>query len=232
MKNNARWIARIVGIYLASLPLQAAPLQAPPAAQLGIALIPANRTYILGQPVSLRVSLRNSSTREISLVAQLAPRYGNLIIEVSEDGKLFKKYLGPGWGTADTYSPPKRLAPSQEISEIVTLLWNRPIPGTSDQVSTDFVFPHSGMYWLRARLIDKEPIGQSNVIQISVNSPVGEDAPVWDAIRSAPQLAYFIQSPRGDSSSEKAKLEAILQQHATSTYAPYIREAIQKVSGR
>jgi hypothetical protein len=186
--------------------------------------------YILGEPVELVVTLFNRSAISFDLLALLAPKYGNLTIEISDDGKAYKKYVGPGWSTTDMYASPKRFAPSGETSEVVTILWNRPIAGALDHISGEFAFPHSGRYRLRARLADKEPIGESNTVEISIKEPAGDDAVVWEIFKKTSQLAYLIQYPRRDASPEdRIKLETILREYPNTSFTSYIREAMQRI---
>ncbi len=186
----------------------------------------------MGEPVKLKATLMNASTKPLDLLALMAPRFGSLMLGISDDNRTFKNYLGPDWGVADVDAKPKRLQPGQQIDQEFTVLWNHPTPGGRDTLVGDFAFPEAMTYWLRVQLADQEPVGASNIVQISVARPSGDNAAIWEIMKADPQIAYYLQNPRSDiEPGYKSKLESLRNQYPNSTYAPYLREAMEKLAG-
>jgi hypothetical protein len=210
----------------------AAALAQSTAAQLRLSLVSPKRQYVLGEPVKLQVTLVNTSAAPLELLGLLAPRFGSLILGISDDNKTFKSYSGPGWGVADTYAKPTQLQAGQQIGQEFTVLWNHPIPGARDYLAGDFAFPEAITYWLRVQLSDQVPVGPSNIVQISVGNPTGDDAAIWETMKADPKIAYYMQTPRTDiEPSYKSQLEALRNKYPNSSYAPYLREALEKLAG-
>ena len=188
--------------------------------------------YFLGVPVRLTVSFTNASGSPINTHALLHPACGNLILSISNDGKTFRKYVGPGWSTIDVIPRPKRLTPGDHEESIFSVLWNKQIAGVLDHILTEFAFPEPGHYWLKVSLLDQDHSLDSDTLEISILEPSGDDAVIWRILQDTPQLAFFIQYQKAPLHPEHAgQLEFLLKKYPNSAYAPFIKEALEVFSG-
>jgi hypothetical protein len=214
--------------------------------RLTITLQSDKQTYLLGEPISLTFRVVNGSNERIELPGLIGVGEGTLTLGIASDDGAYRRYSGPGWYIrgARTSAPPI-LNPGTTVERTATVLHNRaPKRGdlneqtwkriTEREIDTEIALPKAGRYHLKATLFEKI---ESLPLEIFVTEPQTiDDTEVWKLISSQPEYALFMQSAdllQGTLTDQRTKdkidaLEAFVNYHATSTYAPLFRAAIAK----
>jgi hypothetical protein len=221
---------------------------------LQVKLVATKETYKLGESVYLNLQLNNNGKEKISLMNTFGVGAGYLDIYIANEKDESKKYNNPNWGTDDTFRGNLTLNLNETISEIIVLVWNDK-PKISDsmapevikratygKIMSDYTFPESGIYYVKARysvhlLNQSKPVLiESEPIKITIEEPKGEDLEVWNKIKDNGNFAYFIQE--GDmlipsyKPEERAKFQAeierILADYPNSFYATSLSQSLAR----
>jgi hypothetical protein len=199
------------------------------AAGMELTLEANHKTYLLGEPVPLTVTATNAGREPVVTSLVLAPEAGFLQLFVSDDGERFRQYLGPGWGIRDVPLKPRPVLPGETRSVEIDLLWHHGIANDERFLQRPFAFDEEACYWLKASTLLPEFDSESNTIQICTTAPTGADLAVWERLVAAPELAQFIQWPITDvGPGIRARVEALLEAFPTTSYSPYLREALRQ----
>jgi hypothetical protein len=228
LKDYLRYKGRlriVLGLLVAFVALASARSAA---AELRLSLETPKGEYVLGEPVTVRLTLSNPSGKPEKTIAILDPRFGDLVFQISGDGKTYKYYFGPGWQVVDYIAKPRVIKPGERMEFEVQILWNKTIAGVKDHIATEFAFPRPGHYWLRAFLQDIDIAHRSNTIEVDIVPPEKKDVAIWEVLQKNPRLARFIQAPASPiDPTELKELEALAREHPKSTYTPHIRKALK-----
>lgn len=210
-------------------------------------------SYILGELLQFEFEIKNNSQKEIVIVNGLRHLDGYLSVWISKDGRIFEKYDHRKWGTGDSMRI-TTLKPNESTINKAWVFYNSK-PRFSDSVTpeiaqresagrilTDYAFPESGVYLLKASYSiylagESEAVRiESSPVTINITEPTGDDLRAWNKIKDKGDIAYFMQE--GDflipsyKSEERAKLqveiEGILAEHPNSIYAGPLRQSLEK----
>lgn len=199
---------------------------------MDLTLEPGRRNYLLGEPVRVRVQARNATREPVTTSVVLTPEAGFVQFFVSEDGKEFKQYLGPGWGTRDIFLSPQEVEPGAKYEAEVELLWHHVIPGDEQFLRRPLAFTEERCYWVKATALLPAFERESNTIEICTVAPKGPDLAVWKRFLAEPELARFVQRPNGDLRDEiRQRAEALLAQYPSTAYTPYLERALRERRG-
>lgn len=223
-----RGIELVVGLAMALLlpPQRAA--QGPLEAHLKVS----KTEWVLGTPVELTVSVSNVSQTPVQTSLFVSPKSGELSLMISSDGSTFRRYLGPDWGTIEMGPRTFTFAPGSKQEASFSVLLNNDIDHGPTEPAWDFAFPHPGTYFIKANVLSGLGTLTSNVIQVVIQQPKGDDVPVWEAIRTDKRLARFLQDPRPGqaTSGEPEKLQQLLNDHPQSSHALNMKRALDRHS--
>ena len=177
--------------------------------------------YLLGTPVQLRVTAVNRSDSQIRTRLFLEPRYGDLTLYISKDGKTFFHYLGPDWELVEIEGT-KTLNSWEEREAVFSVLWNNDVHATAVGDSDFLAFPAPGIYLVKVEILTGVGIIKSDVIKIDVLAPTGVDERIWQQIKADSRLIRFIQDPRPDEKDARImaeRLGVLIKTYPDSTYA-------------
>lgn len=212
---------------------------------LAVMLQAKKHQLILGEPVLLVFRVTNRSNSRIELPGVVDVLGGGVGLRVAFENGPYREYRGPGWGSVNRrFSQP--LDPGGSIETTATVLHNR-APKRGDlneqtwkriaeqEIDTEIALPKPGRYRLKAVLFGKI---ESVPLEIQVTEPQNiDDIEIWKVISSQPQYALFMQSgdlllpgtrPEPQTKEIVDRIEAFVNYHAASTYAPHFRAAIAK----
>jgi hypothetical protein len=199
-------------------------------------------TYILGEPVTTKFILTNTSKADLS-VGCFGVSTGELQLFISKDGDKFLEY-NSNWGVVDAYCKNKIKSGDRIKTSDVKVLWNiKPSVEHLNKESAkevqkgklllDYAFRDEGTYYLKVIYNGKL---ESEPVKITITEPEGKDLEVWNKIKDNGNFAYFIQE--GDmliptyKPEERAKFQAevedILQKYPNSFYAQSLRQSLDK----
>ncbi len=167
-------------------------------------VIPNKSSYALGEVVGIRFHLLNTLQDKISINAPNV-LIGNLRLKVSDDGILFRDYVGPDWGMLDSFPRQIDLLRGQKLEHSTDILFNHTLPYAHlssmyaekvrrKRVDTDYVFARAGSYWLKASYHSHDYEIESKPRLIQITEPKGLDAKVWNAIKNDRAMAYYLHT--------------------------------------
>ena len=208
---------------------------------------PDKSVYQLGDPVSLDVRVVNRSAGPLAIPAALDVWVGNVEVFIAAGGSGFVRYTGPGWGLRDLMlSGTRTLGQGQSWTTEAAILYNHGLKTdhlspaarreASDRIpDSGFAFRSAGVY--RLKVVVHGPgftdAVESNVVQIAVTEPRGNDRAVWNVLKSDPDVAYFLHTggPKGHPLAAKGQaIAGMLQQlaaaHPSSRYAVAIEDRL------
>jgi hypothetical protein len=217
----------------------------------GLELRASRQAYGLGEPVDLEIGAQNRSNGSIVIPGGLDVLEGYVGVLVAFEDGPFREYRGPGWGLEDARSSPVVLGPRQRMTTAASILFNHGVPSghlnrnaaaeVADRfLNEGYALPVSGRYRIKAVLFDATggEVVESEPIEITVEEPTGEDREVWNALRSDPELGYFVQAgaPRARSSDLRKQqlvmtLERLVAYHPGSRHAERLRERLARYQG-
>jgi hypothetical protein len=206
------------------------------------------QAYVLGEPVDLVIAARNASNRPIAIPGGFDVGQGYVGVVVAFEDGPFREYRGPGWGLDDGRSAPVVVGPRQRVATAASILFNHGMPSghlnpeTAAEVATRYLdegyaLPVAGRYRIKALLYGEngDEVVESEPVEIAIEEPTGEDREVWNALRSDPELGYFVQAggPRGRSSELRRQqlvstLERLVTYHPGSRYTEVLRERLAR----
>ncbi len=145
-------------------------------------LATSRQQYVLGEVIEFTVDLLNQTGDSIPGHSNLRPEYGFLQLHIADRKNSVKDYKAGYWGIAESLFVQEILPPGTHISETATIYFNRSTPRTPDQY---LAFSEPGTYFLQAALrnIDTRDLLLSNVVQIELLQPTGQNAIVWKQLR-------------------------------------------------
>jgi len=172
-------------------PLGAAGAESPPT--LALTVVSDRARYLLGDPVVLAGSLRNTEKEPIRECRADLPLHANAVdIFISADGVRFLEYRTGIYDIAKVERPLETLEPGQEWTFQLRVLYTfqRPSRLAFERAGKHFV---KLVYPLISRGGRHRVVVESNVVSIDVRAPEGADAEVWRQINT-PDFLYFLQS--------------------------------------
>lgn len=175
---------------------------------------------ILGEPLLLDLTIKNSGDGNISL--SYSPDIGTVFI--SSDGKAFKEWrdlMRPRG-----YIEPFLLKADQAITTHFVIFYGLEY---STKIGK-YAFPEPGNYFIRGGYVhNARDVVCSETIAITVKPPEGENAEVWAKLRDMDGYGRIIQQPT-QALDEKAlaELAKIVDDHPASLYSHYLALALGK----
>jgi hypothetical protein len=214
-----------------------------PQNSLRIRITSSKPTFVLGELVSFEIEITNESSESV-LVRGLDVDSNYVKIFVAEAGKKFKEYK---------HSRVKetrwmKFQPRQIVKSNVNILWNftpakfasNPSKFNGTNIITDYVFPKSGIYFIKAVLVipnSNETLNiESETIQLNLRDPLGEDQEVWNKIKNNGDFGYFLQEgdfripeyKQEERIMFKQEVEQIVNRHPNSFITGQLRQSIEK----
>src|SRR5258707_271144 len=101
-------------------------------ASLKLEVSPEKARFVLGEPLTLKITLTNPTQSEITAYRTLDAEYGNIQVYLALPGDTFKEYLGPHWGVSERRPKAGPIAPGESVYGEITLLFHNLIPGQED----------------------------------------------------------------------------------------------------
>ena len=197
---------------------------------LVFSITPEKSQLLLGEPLRLQLRVENPSSSPVSGVFQFTFNSGILFLFTAPEGAEFQRFfsqLAPlrsdATITSDTLEPGGVVEGSLTVSYGVS--------------TSDWIFPTSGSYQLKATLIidplDFEQALESEVVTVAVVDPTGADADALAFILANNLKPFLTTEAEGFLGLEEAvpKLGELLDTFPTSTYQPYILEALAPLAG-
>jgi hypothetical protein len=175
-------------------------------------------TILPGEPLDLAFRLTNTSGTDVS-IEMPSETIGSVRVVIAGTGEppVFKRYLGPGWGTEDAVQTPKPLAKDASINLNLRVLYQV-------QREQPYTFATAGMFRLKVLYQDGSvcPAGtETPVFTIQVMEPKGADLAAWNAIKDCGRCAHFLH--RGTASRNPASQDAVALLRDLSRHYPKSR---------
>lgn len=208
-------------------------------------------TYILGEIVNINLRLENRGLERKRMFVTPDFRNAHTRFWVSRDGTNFAEYSNPQGGKMRSVAGPPWIEPNQIVEGAGTLLWNKkPVVHhlNSDaarsvqegKILTDYAFPESGTYYIKASFGALYGTGriESEPIEITIVEPEGQDLEAWNAIKDREEIAYFLQegSFRGSYKSvgemRSREFEEIANRYPDSIIAAQLRQKLREYRAR
>jgi hypothetical protein len=205
----------------------------------------------LGEIVKFDLIFRNSGKTVIQIPSG-GVRSGNVRVSIAKSSGEYRDYVTAEWGMKEERVV--TLPPGQSVevdSTNATILWNG-IPDYSNlnvdaakaadqgekRILTNYAFPEAGTYFLKVTscLIDGPkgcsiPI-ESNIVQIDVQEPVGDDFEVWKILKENHRLGYFLQHARFPEGIEKkstlAKTNSVIEKYPLSNLSIRLKGNLER----
>ncbi len=192
-------------------------------ARLSLSVTPHKTEVLVGEPVIIRLTIRNDGTGTQEMHT-FRPQVG--MIQISSDGKVYRDY-DDGWG-AYLHTVPQKLAPGGSISSdfivLGTFLYEvkqNPRQGTATpQLAWSQAAPVHlrGCYHVGA---ESDICGSSTVVRIQI--PQGDDAAVWADLQGLKEYIELAHYPARPVQQDVADTFGdIVRKHPTSTYSHYL----------
>lgn len=206
--------------------------------------------FKLGEPVQFETELVNNGGEPIK-VQRVNPELFRMF--VSNDKENFVAFVPQKsdrfCGKQNYFS----LKSEENSKTFVTVLWQgKPDYSKLDskrvkwyeendrknKIITDFVFHKSGIYYVKFKSKYLDASGNeieidSDISEILISDPVGEDLEVWKKIEGRGDLARFLEGKIPDSGEKNIKLieevERIISEHPNSIYSSYFVENLNKL---
>ncbi|WP_287130846.1 IPT/TIG domain-containing protein [Candidatus Cyanaurora vandensis] len=201
-------------------------------------------SYLPGEQVKLVFQVVNTSDAS-AVLERPSTKVGTLGIHIIDTMNVEKKYTGPSWGIMGSGSF-SIAEPGKSVSYESVMLCNHRSDAYIDDrkfmregLESGFPFLRVGTYYVVARYgssysnyIESEPV------RVVIKQPIGADLIVWNTIKSNPLFACFLElGVPGDyeqveeSQRMVATFEDLLLRYPRSTYAPFIRKALETFRG-
>jgi hypothetical protein len=204
--------------------------------------------YLPGELIDLRFRLfpRSGAAAAPDRISTLD---GSLKILVSRGSDGYLEYQGPDWGVKKAGMPDIIVLNGEQAVEATgTLLYNRvaetahlsPVyaqQALEGRIPDEYALAETGSVLLKAVYHERYSGNrlESDPVQIYVREATGEDAEVWNTLRTNPELGYLLQTgllpgaaPQAEEDQAATVLEDLLARHPTSTYAGYISRGLQR----
>ena len=220
----------------------------PELANLGLELKTDKAEYLPGELIQLRMRLfprsgAAAAPNRISVVD------GSLEVLVSHGSDGYLEYQGPGWAVKKTAMPEVViLNADQAIEATGTLLYNRVVDtahlspvyaqqAVEGRIPHEYALSETGSFLLKVVYYDQfsEDRIESDPVQIYIREATGEDAEVWNTLRTNPKLGYLLQTgllpgaaPPAEEDEAATVLQDLLVRHPASAYAGHISRGLQR----
>lgn len=171
---------------------------------LSLDLTTENASYAAGEVIELKFAITNNSDKADAITAPDVGT-GSLKVFLSGDGKDYREYVGPNWGALDAGQHQLKLAAGARFETNATMLYNQRLatghltPMYAERIDkaripTEFAITEPGRYWIKASYTNGKDVIRSAPVEIEITTPVGQEAIVWDQIRSDGAFAYMLQT--------------------------------------
>jgi len=173
--------------------------------------------FSLGEAVTLNVHVKNTSNSQQSISREFDTLGGALSVFISSDGRSYKEYKGPMWGTADRIYPDyssafTEIMPGNETpNSTIKILYNDGVkmeqfshlnPQAAqtalrgfNQIETDYAFSVPGRYFIKVvfhnATVERQSL-TSSPFEITILEPQQSDADIWKLMKSDPDIGYFL----------------------------------------
>lgn len=181
--------------------------------------------YVLGEPISLTLTIQNVQDSPKSLHMLLEPHYGVVWTQIRYENDEYENYSGPGFGTADyILGKPSSLAPGKQLVERRKILYE-PL---EDDPKKFYALSRAGNYSLRMVLDNIVPNQRltTTAVQIEVVEPTGLDKQVWRLLQTEEAASFLHNGYVSNPKQVIANFNAILVQYPNSFYASYLQMAL------
>jgi hypothetical protein len=231
MKEWLVWVLLAAVVLLALVPLRG-PVH-PPAPQLSFTIKAEKTKLLVGEPLKLKMRVRNETKDELKLEFHLGFGCTNALGAVisSDGGKTFQPYTSMAMLIGQyklCLAPPFALKSGEEhkgeefISFHVVSLDQR-----------DFAFPKAGKYQIKMTLVPRPllVVLESNVIEIEVVEPEGKDKEALQFIVDNQLKPFLTPEARFFPVTDEVvqKLQEFLEKFPDSPYAPYVQLGLEGI---
>ena len=191
-------------------------------------------SYLLGEPVPLKVSFENHDRQTIRTRAIFSEDLISEFVFVASDGGRFRQFTGPGVGCGPRETLELGAGSAWVFQVRVVYSWpalygGELLPDELERfLPLGLALPKPGNYALRIEYPWGEETLVSNPVAIRVEAPEGQDARVWQVIRR-PEVLYLMQTGKLPEGKERA-IEDLLDALAVAPetrYFPAIRHALR-----
>lgn len=211
--------------------------------ELILKVVSDKREYILGEAINLQTEIKDKNNKTITLRTIPTVEDGYMHVWVASTDRIFKEYLGEGWGLSEGN---KMLEKSNSFKSQTKILHNVITPKYSfseSRIETIYAIPETGVYFIKAtatifseefRSDGNKITIESEPIQIVVNEPSGEDAEVWKLVKNSGDFALFMHEgqflAKGIEEREKLinEVERIAAKYPTSILANQMKRHIEE----
>jgi len=197
-------------------------------APLRASLEPKQSEWVLGVPVEFTASVTNVSSAPVQTYSNLSPLWVGISFFISEDGSTFHAFDGPEWDlgkTMDIIPGTITLKPGTNVRASFILLWNGPTDTTKQAPTDGFAFSHAGTYFVKVRASSHFGDLISNVVRVAIRQPQGDDAAIWEVLKSDKGLARYYGFPDG-AIIQGEKLQQLLNKYPNSSHAASMKKAL------
>ena len=181
-------------------------------ADLRLELSSLKASYLVAEPVVLRMRLTNASSLRIQSVSpELGVETQLTSLYIAAPGGEFELY-DPGF-VEEPSRPLRELGPGDSLAHDQQVIFHWP--------AKDFAFPAAGAYRVKAVFhgFGLRPDVESNVVEIRITAPSGADA---DALRLFRRQEVALLAMSVDESPQAVQsLETLMTRHGGSVYADY-----------
>ena len=196
---------------------------------LALTVVSDRARYLLGDPVVLAGSLRNTGKEPIRECRADLPLHARGVdIFISADGVRFLEYRMGIYDIGKVERPLETLEPGQEWTFQLRVLYTfeRPSHLAFERPGKHFV---KLVYPLISRGGAPRAAIESNVVSIDVRAPEGADAEVWRQINT-PDFLYFLQSGYDRHKDAKIPTQALelLRKAPKGGYAEGLRQGLRE----
>jgi len=222
-KFMSKWILIIV-YFFSFLNIQAK--ASPPYPELKLQIKADKENLVLGEPLILDANIVNLSDTPVKFIMGGPPE-----IFVSKDGLSFLQYRDSNIVAA--YEPVLVELRPNEIKNLGKSKVLYYISETREKIIFDVPCEYfvKAKYYVTPHNTKQHITLESSVVKIKVVEPVGSDRKVWNIIASDIEFVRFIHHGYTSKQSEDEvirTLKQIIETYPTSTYTPYIKEALIK----
>jgi hypothetical protein len=173
------------------------------------------------EPLVIKFKFSNQTDKQIEFYK---PNLSDIELQITNEGGKFVLHKDLFAFYINRPRSISRLAPGESIEEIFITK-----PGN------DRLFKESGNFQLKFFIAQDEK-KWSNVNNVVIKEPEGEDLEVWNKIKDKKSFAYFIQNAEilgsnidpEETAKFQAEVEDILQKYPNSFYAQSLRQSLDK----
>lgn len=155
----------------------------PASSELRLSVTPEKREFVLGEPVTLLISLQNLSAAGVTLSSLLDPKYEHLTVWIKPmHRETFLRLRGSGWGRFHPNVPELVLAGGDSVHTSARILLNRVQPADPEGLRTAMPFSR-GRHEVRVELADRRL--PSSLVSSPAELEIVDPSPIEEAFASA-----------------------------------------------